>query len=133
EIRESEEEFKEISGEYNKKITDLKNILESNKSRLAEVTKKKLALRGNILTNLLDIYDTLANKKNGKAVSLVESEFCGICNVKIRPQRLNELISSKQMFTCDSCGRILFYRKVEKPEAKAKEKEKEKENKNKNP
>lgn len=131
EIRESEEEFKKISEEYNKKITDLKNILEANKSRLAEITKKKLALRTNIPTNLLDIYDTLVDKKYGKAVSLVESEFCGICNVKIRPQRLNELISGQQMFACDSCGRILFYRKVENPEAT--EKEKEKKNKNKNP
>ncbi len=57
---------------------------------------------------------------------MVESEFCGVCNVKIRPQRLNELLSFKEMLTCDSCGRILFVKQTEKEEKK------EEENKNKN-
>jgi len=123
EIRESEEEFEKISEEYNKKITDLKGSLEYNKMKLAEVSKEKLAVRGNIPSRLLGSYDNLARKKMGKAVSLVESEFCSVCNVKIRPQQFNELISSKKMFTCESCGRILFYRKVEKAEGQGKKKE----------
>lgn len=126
EIRESEEEFDKISREYNKKITDLKGTLESSKLKLAEAAKEKQSLRGTIPDNLLRIYDNLSRNKHGKAVSLVEAEFCGVCNVKIRPQRLNELLTFKEMLTCDSCGRILFVKQAEKEEKK------EKENKNKN-
>lgn len=126
EIRESEEEFNKISREYNEKITDLKGSLESSKLKLAEAAKEKQSLRGTIPDNLLRIYDNLARNKLGKAVSVVESEFCGVCNVKIRPQRLNELLTFKQMLTCDSCGRILFVKQAEKEEKK------EEANKNKN-
>jgi predicted nucleic acid-binding Zn-ribbon protein len=126
EIRESEEEFSKISREYNKKITDLKGTLEYNKLKLAEAANEKQSLRGTIPANLLRIYDNLARNKHGKAVSLVESEFCGVCNVKIRPQRLNELLSFKEMLTCDSCGRVLFVKQAKKEEKK------EEENKNKN-
>jgi predicted nucleic acid-binding Zn-ribbon protein len=122
EIRESEAEFVKISGEYNIRIKELNGIQEQNRSALAELTKDKSGVRAQIPARLLEIYDTLAQKKNGKAVSLVESEFCGVCNVKIRPQHLNELIASRGISTCESCGRLL-YKKIE---IKVEEKEKAK-------
>jgi predicted nucleic acid-binding Zn-ribbon protein len=124
EIRESEEEFNKISAEYNQKITDLKSNMEYSKTRLAEFAKERSTVREKIPVQLLKIYDNIAGKKLGKAVSLVESEFCGVCNVGIRPQRVNELITSKQMFTCDSCGRILFYRKAKLDEPAEKDNKK---------
>lgn len=132
EIRESEEEFGKISLEYNKKITDLKGTLGSSKLKLAEATNEKQSLRGNIPGNLLRIYDNLARNKNGKAVSVVESEFCGVCNVKIRPQRFNELLTFKEILTCDSCGRILFVKQAEKEEKKEEENKNKNKNKNQN-
>jgi len=132
EIRESEEEFDKISQDYNKKITDLKGILEFSKLKLAEAEKEKKLLRGTIPNNLLRIYDNLARNKNGKAVSVVEAEFCGVCNVKIRPQRFNELLTFKEMLTCDSCGRILFVKQAEKEEKKEEENKNKNKNKNKN-
>lgn len=132
EIRESEEEFNKISREYNKKITDLKGALESSKLKLAEAANEKQSLRGTIPDKLLRIYDNLARNKNGKAVSVVEAEFCGVCNVKIRPQRFNELLTFKEMLTCDSCGRILFVKQVEKEEKKEEENKNKNKNKNKN-
>ncbi len=100
--------------------------MESSKLKLAEVTKDKSAVRTKISAPLLKSYDALAGKQNGKAVSLVETEFCGVCNVKIRPQRLNELLSFKEMLTCDSCGRILFVKLVKKEEKKKETKNKDK-------
>jgi predicted nucleic acid-binding Zn-ribbon protein len=130
EIRESEEEFDKISREYNKKITDLKGTLESSKLKLAEAVNERQSLKATIPDNLLRIYENLARNKNGKAVSVVESEFCGVCNVKIRPQRFNELLTFKEMLTCDSCGRILFVKQPEKEEKK--EEGNKNNNKNKN-
>jgi predicted nucleic acid-binding Zn-ribbon protein len=114
EIRESETEFNKVVEEYNQKIKDLNTSLEYNKKKLGRQIKEKEELRSKIPKSLLKSYDNLMEKKNGKAISYVETEFCGICNVKIRPQRLNELISTDQMFVCESCGRILF-KKIEVP------------------
>jgi predicted nucleic acid-binding Zn-ribbon protein len=132
EIRESEEEFEKISREYNKKIMDLKGNLEFSKLKLAEAANEKQSLRGTIPEKLLRIYDNLARNKNGKAVSVVEAEFCGVCNVKIRPQRFNELLTFKEMLTCDSCGRILFVKQAAKEEKKEEENKNKNKNKNKN-
>lgn len=120
EIRESEAEYKKISQEYNQKITDLKQSLESNDVVLQETRKKRDAVRVGIPSKLLGIYDNIAGKKYEKAVSLVESDFCGVCNVTIRPQHLNELLSSKEISRCESCGRILYKKR---PAAKEKDKQ----------
>lgn len=115
EIRESEEEFNKISGEFNSRIEELKESAEINKQKAREIVKERTALRGKISPKLLRMYDQIAKKKFGIAVSMVETEFCGVCNVKIRPQRVNELISSSEISFCESCGRILFKRpRVEK-------------------
>lgn len=108
EIRESETEFNQIAHEYNKKIEDFKTTLTYNKSKLAEELKAKEAIRTKISANLLRIYDNLFNKMGGKSVSFVETDFCSVCNVKIRPQRLNELISTNELFKCENCERILY-------------------------
>ncbi len=112
EIRESEAEFNKIAAEYNKKIKDLNTSMEYQKAKLDHMAKERKELRAKIPANLLHTYDSLTKNKNGKAISNVETDFCGICNVKVRPQRLNELISSNEICVCENCGRLL-YKKIE--------------------
>lgn len=112
EIRDSETEFNKITAEYNTKIKDLNTSLEYQKAKLDHMAKERKELRAKIPANLLHSYDHLAKNRNGKAISYVETDFCGICNVKVRPQRLNELISSNEICVCENCGRIL-YKKIE--------------------
>lgn len=121
EIREREAEFNQIVSNYNQKIKDLNTNLEYKKTKLSDKIKEKAELRAEIPNPLLEIYDNLIKKKNGKAISRVETEFCGICHVKIRPQRLNELISTNDMLTCESCGRILFKKAEQEKEANSKQ------------
>jgi len=108
EVRKSEGEFNKIAEDYNKRIEDLKENLQYHEEKLIEEKKNKEELRKTIPTNLLAIYDKLVKNREGKAISFVETNFCGICNVKIRPQRLSELISTHDIFICENCGRILY-------------------------
>ncbi len=108
EVRKSEGEFNKIAEEYNKRIEDLKENLRYHEKKLIEEKKNKEELSKKIPTNLLAIYDKLVKNRDGKAISFVETNFCGICNVKIRPQRLSELISTNNIFICENCGRILY-------------------------
>ncbi len=112
EIRKSEADLDQVVAEYNNKIKDLKGTMEYNKTRRQERIEARTKLRSGIKPKLLKTYDVLIKKRHGKAVSLVETEFCGVCQIKIRPQRLNELIASEGMFLCESCGRLL-YKKME--------------------
>ena len=107
-IRETESEFNKIAAEYNQKIKDLQSYLEYHKNKLIEETKNKKELRTKVAANLLKAYDNLFVKKAGKVVAFVQTDFCGVCNIKIRPQVLSELVISNDVLICESCGRILF-------------------------
>ena len=107
-IREAESEFKKIADEYNQRIKDMRSNLEYHKDKLIEETRNKKELRARVEAKLLKAYDNLFTKKAGKVVSCVQTDFCGVCNIKIRPQVLSEMIISDDVLICESCGRILF-------------------------
>ncbi len=108
EIRNSEQEYEDIKFEYEKKITDHKSNLEYYIKKNEEELQSRDKIRLKISKTLLKTYDTLFKNKVGKAISSVETEFCGVCNVKLRPQLVNELITTDNLILCENCGRILF-------------------------
>lgn len=116
EIRCNESEFAQIVTDYNGKIKDMTANLDYHRKKIEQLAAERSKMRGKIAANLLRIYDKIFTNKGGKAISFVETDFCGVCNVKIRPQRLNELILSDQMFTCESCGRVLYKSPIEAEE-----------------
>jgi len=107
-IRRTEEEFKKIADVYNVKIKELQETLSYQKNKLQEEKKNKAEIRLKVEKDLLKAYDNLFVKKGGRVVSLVETEFCGSCHIKIRPQRISELITSDDILICENCGRILY-------------------------
>lgn len=115
-IRETESEFNKIAAEYNQKIKEMQSHLDYQKNKLREEMQNKKELRTQVAPNLLKAYDSLFVKKAGKVVSFVQTDFCGVCNIKIRPQVLSELVISSDLLICESCGRILFKNIVEEDE-----------------
>jgi Zn-ribbon protein, possibly nucleic acid-binding len=116
-IRDAEIEFKKIADSYNQQIKDMLSNLEYHKNKLAEENRNKKELRARVDPKLLKAYDSLFVKKAGKVVSYVHSDFCGVCNIKIRPQILSELILSGDLMICENCGRILYKKIVDDAEA----------------
>ena len=55
----------------------------------------------------LTIYDRLRKRKKGVAVSVIESDLCSICRVKVPNRNIEDVKSSAQYVHCNSCGRIL--------------------------
>ncbi len=115
-IREAEGEFKKIAETYNQQIKDMRSNLDYHKNKLAEETQNKKEMRTRVDPKLLKAYDNLYAKKAGKVVSYVHTDFCGVCNIKIRPQVLSEMIISNDVLVCESCGRILFKKIVDEVE-----------------
>jgi hypothetical protein len=116
-IRDAEIEFKKIADSYNQQIKDMLSNLEYHKNKLAEENRNKKELRARVDPKLLKAYDSLFVKKAGKVVSYVHSDFCGVCNIKIHPQILSELILSGDLMICENCGRILYKKIVDDAEA----------------
>jgi len=118
-IRNTETEYQQITLEYNIKIKELQENFQYNQQKKLEETKNRTELEVKVEKDLLKAYRNLFQKKGGKVISFVESEFCGVCNIKLRPQTLSDLIISKDILVCENCGRILFKRITDDSEEQA--------------
>ena len=77
---------------------------------LAGVRGERESLAREIPRDLLTQYARLLKGRAGLAVALVgQSGFCAGCRVALTPQRFQEVRQSTQIYTCESCGRVLYY------------------------
>lgn len=77
---------------------------------LTGVRGERESLRRDIPRDLIGQYERLLKGRAGLAVALVGSNgTCSGCRVAITPQRFQEVRTSSQILTCESCGRILYY------------------------
>ncbi len=80
-------------------------------SRIAELAVERDALRPTIDESPLSTYDRIS-KSRGTAVAEGTNQKCSACQMLIRPQRWNDIRDRSQadaIFTCESCGRMLFW------------------------
>ncbi|MFZ2054545.1 MAG: C4-type zinc ribbon domain-containing protein [Candidatus Aminicenantales bacterium] len=96
--------------------------------RVQRLDRRRADLLPEIPTAQVELYLNISRKKGGIVLSPVRDDFCDLCHVRIRPQVLNELLSTRKLILCENCGRILFWREqadetsteAEVTEAKAK-------------
>lgn len=87
-------------------------------SRRKKETEEKVRVFGQRREELLptipaeqvNLYLKIFRKKGGTALSPVKDDFCALCHVRVRPQVLNELLSTRKLILCENCGRILYWR-----------------------
>jgi predicted nucleic acid-binding Zn-ribbon protein len=83
--------------------------------------QRREALLPTISAEQVNLYLRIFRKKGGTALSPVKDDFCALCHMRIRPQVLNELLSSRKLILCENCGRILYWREQKaETEAEAK-------------
>jgi hypothetical protein len=78
---------------------------------LASVEAERAATRALIAESPLSIYDRIAKAK-GTGLSEAIDHKCAACQMMVRPQRWNDLTGRDHdatIFTCETCGRMLFY------------------------
>ena len=86
-------------------LTGERNTLLKSKSNLE---KEKEGITASLNPNSLQIYSQLRKQKKGLAVSKVEDNACASCGSDLRPEEIQLVKSSSQLYFCISCGRILF-------------------------
>lgn len=93
----------------------------ADKVALAEVDKRKGAQRATIGEDSLSVYDRIARSK-GTAVAEAKGQKCSECQMMVRPQKWNDLREpdNRELMTCESCGRMLYYnRATDAPQKRA--------------
>jgi len=85
--------------------------LERGRTNIAAIESERTALRAQISETPLATYDRIA-KSRGSGLSEAVDHKCSACQMMVRPQRWNDLTGrdhEDQIFTCETCGRILFW------------------------
>ena len=98
EEREKTEKEKEAVRSREKKIN----------ARLDELNGEREKLTGSLDKRLLKRYEMILENRGRHALSKIEGEFCEICNMRLRPQVINEVRLQKELVTCENCSRILY-------------------------
>ncbi len=78
---------------------------------IASIEAERAATRALIDEGRLSIYDRIAKAK-GTGLSEAVDHKCAACQMMVRPQRWNDLTGrdhNDTIFTCETCGRMLFY------------------------
>jgi len=91
------------------------DIATRNTATIAGIETERAALRAQIDEARLSVYDRISKAK-GTGVSQAIDHKCAACQMMVRPQRWNDLTDrdpnseyANTIFTCETCGRILFY------------------------
>ena len=104
-------------------LTREKETLSQKKKEAEEqaraLGRRREELLPTIPTEQVNLYLRIFRKMGATVLSPVEEDFCALCHVRIRPQVLNELVSTRKLILCENCGRILYWRE-QKAEAEAK-------------
>ncbi len=110
EIQEAEAQAKESET----RLSNDKNVIREEKQKMEtrhmELLEEKNELQPKIPPEQLGLYLTIYEKNNGVALSPVTDDFCSICQIRIRPQIINELIAGDKIILCENCGRILYWK-----------------------
>jgi uncharacterized protein len=103
----AEADLKAETAEIEKEKAEAHAITAKDEAELKQWAAKRDALRAGIGEDTLHQYDRVS-KFRGTGVAEARDQKCMGCQVMLRPQVYLDVLSSDQIVTCSSCGRILY-------------------------
>ena len=79
------------------------------RSSLEKISGERAGVIRALSPQVLDIFERVAQRRNGIAVAEARGGICTICHVRLRPQVFNTVRRNEQIIQCDSCNRILYF------------------------
>jgi predicted nucleic acid-binding Zn-ribbon protein len=115
-LKAAEAELKIDTDEVEKEKAHARALTAEDEKKLADLNQQRQSLREGVDPSMFAHYERVAAKRKG-AIAAAYDHKCSACNVMMRPQKYNELLSNSELVTCDSCGRILYHDASRQPEA----------------
>jgi len=107
-LREAEAALKEVEGRWQGEQSDRLGQKQRLEAELAELEKSRQAQAGSIDGRVLELYDVLRDRRQGKAVVKVERGMCQGCRISLPMSVLQKTRSGFDVVQCVSCERILY-------------------------
>ena len=90
-------------------IGELGQREENFKKEYASLQQDRAQLASAVDESARNRYDRLLKSKGDNAVVGIEHGVCGGCHMKLQQQLIVTCQSQKEIVTCSTCGRILYY------------------------
>ena len=97
-------------GEMDQFLVMLDGEVADSNASLAVFQQRREALIAQIPREMLSTYERMSRTKRGQALAAIRDGICSACRVRVRPKVFSDVRRGDQMITCESCGRILYYR-----------------------
>jgi len=107
-LRQAEAVLKEVEGRWRNEQADLLGQKERLEAELAELEGSRRGQAGRIDGRVLELYDLLRGRRQGKAVVKVERGMCQGCRISLPMSVLQKTRSGFDVVQCVSCERILY-------------------------
>ena len=108
-LKKAEAELKADTAENEREKEQARQRTAADEAALAELATRRDALRTGVSENVLRHYDHVLKVRGTALAAVSDNEQCGGCNVMLRPQVFQEVMTNEQFLTCDYCRRILYY------------------------
>lgn len=109
-VGERSPEIESRRAEVDRQIAETAASVAGHKERLAALTAERAQQLGTLSQNTRATYERVSKMRNGLALAEARDSMCTGCRMKIRPQVFNDLRRGEAIFTCENCGRILYFK-----------------------
>jgi len=116
-VKASDKLLKEVEAVAARQRAQIEAEKAATEKELAALEAERNQVKSLIPEDLLDHYDRIARKHHHIVLAEVRDEKCSACGMRIRPHVFQEMrrASTKEMFHCETCTRILYYIEPDTP------------------
>ena len=104
----AEAELSEVEQAFGSEQSELVDRKASLEEQIAELEVQRAEEIEELDASLLELYNELVPKKQGRAVAKVERGACGGCRISLPTNILQRARSGTSLVRCSNCERILF-------------------------
>ena len=97
--------------------TEIRSRARQQEEKRNQLLKRRSASFAGLSEEIATRYERIRGARRGIAVAPVRDDRCSACNVRLRPQLLEEIHAGHAIHACETCARILFFE--EEPAAKS--------------
>ena len=101
--------FEERSTVLEARKMDVRSHAREQESKREQLLKRRTAAFATLSEEIAARYERIRGARQGVAVAPVRDERCAACNVRLRPQLVEEIHAGHLIVACESCARILFF------------------------
>jgi predicted nucleic acid-binding Zn-ribbon protein len=119
-IAEKLPETEGLRAQVDQSLSGLDNERLQADQSLSSMNQRRAELARHLPKSLFASYDRMSRLRRGQALAEVSLEgICSACRMRVRPKVFSDVRKGSELITCESCGRILYFKNESPTSAEA--------------